>query len=212
MCTVGVERPSPHPAAPFSRVDPPPPGEGKDCANSGFNFPTANDRHCERSEAIQLSFLFARRKLDCFVALLLAMTSNRIPAARSARVVHFVPPNKGRGECRAPNAPIASRVKFKVTHELVTTGPPETPGIPARNGVTVCFALSPVSPALLPPSPAVCLRQLDTGVRVSGPHDFSVRVSAVRLWHHRVHRIPRPTFVTIAKRPFCLGGDGMDID
>jgi hypothetical protein len=24
----------------------------------------------------------------------------------------------------------------------------------------------------------------------------------------RVHRIPRPTFVTIAKRPFVLGGDG----
>jgi hypothetical protein len=41
-------------------------------------------------------------------------------------------------------------------------GPPETSGIPARNGFTVSFVLSPASPALLPPSPAVCLRQLDT--------------------------------------------------
>src|SRR5450432_4629530 len=77
-----------------------------------------------------------------------------------------------------------------------------------RNGFTVSFVLSPVSPALLPPSSAVCLRQLDTGVRVSGPHDFAVREWRFRLSTIRVHRIPRPTFVTIAKRPFVLGGDG----
>src|SRR5262249_22608380 len=32
------------------------------------------NRHCERSEAIQLSLLQQERKLDCFVAALLAMT------------------------------------------------------------------------------------------------------------------------------------------
>ncbi len=31
---LGMERPSPHPAAPFSRVDPPPPGEGKEVFTS----------------------------------------------------------------------------------------------------------------------------------------------------------------------------------
>jgi hypothetical protein len=41
---------------------------------------------------------------------------------------------------------------------------------------------------------------------VSGPHDFAVRVEIVRRRGKRaatqhVHRIPRPTFVTIAKRP-----------
>jgi hypothetical protein len=86
------------------------------------------------------------------------------------------------------------------------------PAFPHAMVLTVSFVLSPASPALLPPSPAVCLRQLDTSVRVSGPHDFAVRVSAVRLWHYRVHCIPRPTFVTIAKRPFCVGGDGTSIN
>src|SRR5450432_1247120 len=77
-----------------------------------------------------------------------------------------------------------------------------------RNGFTVSFVLSPASRALLPPSSAVCLRQLDTSVRVSGPHDFSVREQRPRRGTIRVHRIPSPTFVTIAKRPSLLGGDG----
>jgi hypothetical protein len=37
----------------------------------------------------------------------------RILAAWIARVLLLVSPNKGRGECRAPNAPAASRVKCK---------------------------------------------------------------------------------------------------
>jgi hypothetical protein len=55
-------------------------------------------------------------------------------------------------------------------------------------------------------------RELDAGVEASGPHDFAVRVSAVRprkrfaLSCFRVHRIPCPTFVTIAKRPFVWAG------
>jgi len=35
-----------------------------------------------------------------------------------------------------------------------------------------------------------CFRQLDTSVGVSGPHDFAVRLSAIRQKHIRVHRIP----------------------
>jgi hypothetical protein len=33
-------------------------------------------------------------------------------------------------------------------------------------------------------------QELDTSVGVSGPHDFAVRLSAVRQWHFSVHRIP----------------------
>jgi hypothetical protein len=60
--------------------------------------------------------------------------------------------------------------------------------------------------AFLPPSlrrnePA----QLDASIGASGPHDFAVRVSHVRLRDLHVHRIPRPTFVTIAKRPSGSG-------
>src|SRR5450432_462636 len=96
------------------------------------------------------------------------------------------------------------KINTRVSHHRST----RTPGIPAHNGFTVSFVLSPASRALLPPSSAVCLRQLDTGVRVSGPHDFSVREWRFRLSTIRVHRIPSPTFVTIAKRPSLLGGDG----
>jgi hypothetical protein len=34
------------------------------------------------------------------------------------------------------------------------------------------------------------LRELDTSVGVSGPHDFAVRLSAIRQKHIRVHCIP----------------------
>jgi hypothetical protein len=51
--------------------------------------------------------------------------------------------------------------------------------------------------------------KLDTSVGVSGPHDFAVRNNIARPHarsarrYHRVHRIPRPTSVTIAIRPSC---------
>jgi hypothetical protein len=46
-------------------------------------------------------------------------------------------------------------------------------------------------------------RKLDASVGASGPHDFAVRVGTARQWCRRVHRIPRPTSVTIAIRPSC---------
>jgi hypothetical protein len=45
------------------------------------------------------------------------------------------------------------------------------------------------------------LRELDAGVEASGPHVFAVRLKRIRQSAIRVHRIPRSTFVTIAKRP-----------
>ena len=104
-----------------------------------------------------------------------------------------------------------------------------TPGIPARNGFTayvallvtglfchrrlrIKFCLSPVGPTQL--------RELDASVGASGPHDFAVRcnisrpravdrsriqrtrpATPSRAKRCRVHRIPCPTSVTIAKRP-----------
>ncbi len=75
----------------------------------------------------------------------------------------------------------------------------------------IWFCLRPVGPT--------SLRELDAGVEASGPHDFAVRFSISRqlavyrsrgnpalpsrraLRRCRVHRIPCPTSVTIAKRP-----------
>src|SRR5579864_7485195 len=50
-----------------------------------------------------------------------------------------------------------------------------------RMVLTVSFALSLVSRAFLPPSPADHLRRLDASVGASGPHDFAVRLRAARL-------------------------------
>ena len=55
---------------------------------------------------------------------------------------------------------------------------------------------------------ALASQELDTSVGASGPHDFAVRNSRARLARCRVHRIPHPTFVTIAKRPSSRGADG----
>ena len=44
-------------------------------------------------------------------------------------------------------------------------------------------------------------RRLDTSTEMSGPHDFAVRIGIARLARQSVHRIPRPTSVTFAKRP-----------
>ena len=102
--------------------------------------------------------------------------------------------------------------------------------------LTVPFVLSPVIglychrrwriEACLHPVGPTCLRKLDAGVEASGPHDFAVRFTAVRLralrsltgltpalrsprtrGRCRVHRIPFPTSVTIAIRP-SEGRDG----
>jgi len=64
--------------------------------------------------------------------------------------------------------------------------------------------------ACLPPSLSGSLRQLDASVGASGPHVFAVRLKRIRQSAIRVHRIPPPTFVTIAKRP--SKGDGMAQD
>jgi hypothetical protein len=55
--------------------------------------------------------------------------------------------------------------------------------------LTVSFVL-PGDRAFLPPSPANKIRELDASVGASGPHDFSVRFSAIRQRRIHVHRIP----------------------
>jgi hypothetical protein len=54
-------------------------------------------------------------------------------------------------------------------------------------------------------------QELDASVGASGPHDFAVRVSAVRQKRISVHHIPCPRFVTIAKRPFVWAGMEKDV-
>jgi hypothetical protein len=150
------------------------------------------------------------------------MTSNRHTSAFPRRIA----PESllqslaqgGRGECRVPNAPAALRAKNRKHASKSPRLRRDHPAFPHAMVLTAYFALSPViglschrrfadtgvSGPLGPTSPSA---KLDAGVEASGPHDFAVRVSAVRprkifaLRRIRVHRIPCPTSVTIAKRP-----------
>ena len=56
--------------------------------------------------------------------------------------------------------------------------------------LTVSFVLSPVIGLSCHRRLRIATRKLDAGVEASGPHDFTVRVSAVRQSRRRVHRIP----------------------
>jgi hypothetical protein len=70
-----------------------------------------------------------------------------------------------------------------------------------RDGFSGYFVLSPVTGLFCHRRLRNSFRKLDASVGASGPHDFAVRVGAVRRQPLRVHRIPRPTSVTIAIRP-----------
>jgi hypothetical protein len=88
-----------------------------------------------------------------------------------------------------------------------TTGSPEIPGLPCANGFNGLLRALPGDRAFLPPSSAGNLfRQLDASVEASGPRSFAVRTQHIRLVYWRVHRIPLPTSVTIAKRPSFENG------
>src|SRR5215467_15023198 len=82
---------------------------------------------------------------------------------------------------------------------------PKQPAFPAQWFYGL-YVISSVNQACLPPSPArrgMRLCGFSASVGAPGPHDFAVRDNIIRLVTRRVHRIPRPTFVTIAKRPSC---------
>ena len=91
------------------------------------------------------------------------------------------------------------------------------PAFPHAMVLTVSFVLSSVIGLSCHRRPQetcrkLASRELDAGVEASGPHDF-----AVRSWHHSSlvpprPSHPRPTFVTIAKRPSVWAGMANDIE
>src|SRR6266567_3088407 len=112
-------------------------------------------------------------------------------AARCARGVDEAFAQRGRGERRMPVAPAASCALVLLEHTRVTTSTPESPDVPARNGLTAYNALSPEHRAFLPPSPSgygtsapgradMPPKDLTPTTEASGPHDFAVRNNIVR--------------------------------
>jgi hypothetical protein len=121
-----------------------------------------------------------------------ANMTSRSRGLKCPRFDRFVPPSqiRGRGEYRAPDAPAAACAEVVVIGTRVGQVTPESPGIP-RTVVYGCFALSPVTGFLATVIPEkFASRELDASVGASGPHDLTVRLSAVRQRRIRVHRIP----------------------
>jgi hypothetical protein len=120
------------------------------------------------------------------------------------------PEGRGRRECRVRKlAPIASRAKNKKHTSDSHYRSSRCPAFPARWSYGLCRAL-PGDRALLSPSSARRMSVVANLTPASGRQDHTVLPYACRcfvLYTESVHRIPRPTSVTIAKRPSC--GCGM---
>src|SRR6266702_1591495 len=117
-------------------------------------------------------------------------TRSHLPA-RCARGGDEAFAQRGRWERRMPVAPAASCALVLVERTRVTTSTPESPDVPARNGLTAYNALSPEHRAFLPPSPSgygtsapgradMPPKDLTPTTEASGPHDFAVRNNIVR--------------------------------
>ena len=91
---------------------------------------------------------------------------------------------------RCARSRACSVVNTRVSHHGHTGTTRHSP----RNGFTAYIVLSPVTGLFCHRHRRNYFRQLDTSVGVSGPHDFAVRVSAVR--QERRPRPPHP-----AQRP-----------
>jgi hypothetical protein len=118
----------------------------------------------------------SRLALDCFVALLLAMTSVRILAARFASefCTNFVP-RKQRAQGRPGAGRTRSLVCSKKAHELVTTGSTETSGLPCAMVLTLLRALPGVRDLIVTVACETSSRKLSASPGAPGPHDLAVR-------------------------------------
>src|SRR6185437_11697624 len=102
--------------------------------------------------------------------------------------------SRGRRESRVPAAPAASRA-MKKAHELVTTGTPQSSGLPCATVYDLWRALPGVHDLLVIVARAMrqahC-REFSTSQGVPGPHVFAVREN---------RRSSVGVFASIASRP-----------
>jgi len=121
---------------------------------------------------------------------------------------HRYPPrSKGRGECRVPAAPVASRGKNKNHTSVVTTGKAGiTRHSRTRMVLTVSFVL-PGDRAFLPPSHADCSAHLTPA---SGRQDHTTSLSAG--WRVRQRAAASTASLPYVRddreTPLCVGRDG----
>ncbi len=111
--------------------------------------------------------------------------------------------NRGRRECRAPDAPAVLRAKVKSSTHASRHGHTGNTRHSPRNGFTAYFALSPGTGLFCPRrSREMQLRKNLTPASGCQDHTTLPSASSALVSHAiSVHRIPRSTSVTIAKRP-----------
>src|ERR1700756_2104884 len=111
-------------------------------------------------------------------------------AIRPRFAINLRPENRGRGECRMPDAPAASCALLVVSmHTSIHSEPPENTRHSRTQWFTAYTAL-PGDRLSCHRRRRGCLHRLDTSVGVSGPHVFAVRVGSARQARRRVHRTP----------------------
>jgi hypothetical protein len=139
------------------------------------------------------------------------MPRERVPATRKTSGVdrsEHVLSKEGAGNAGCASAPVASCAMKKSTRAKSPQVHRHQPAFPARWFYGFLRAL-PGDRAFLPPSSlrsVSLLQELSASVGAPEPHDFAVRDRCVSSQpHQHVHRISRPTFVTIAKRPSLIG-------
>src|SRR6266568_4917058 len=113
-----------------------------------FNFQTARDDSGGEPSLRAKRSNPSRRKerMDCFAAL--AMTAKRTfaPSPRHApEALIYLSPKEGVGNAGCPLHPRPRVHLVVVERTRVTTSTPESPGVPARNGFTAYFELSPAT-------------------------------------------------------------------
>src|SRR5229473_1131331 len=103
------------------------------------------DRHCERSEAIHRAaqrknglLRFARNDVEL-------QTRLHDLARQAPEPLMNIPPKEGVGNAGCPLHPRPRVHLVVVERTRVTTSTPESPDVPARNGFTAYFVLSPVT-------------------------------------------------------------------
>src|SRR3982074_2146659 len=124
-----------------------------------------------------------------------AHTRLRDLAAEAPEVCHQIPALSNQRAQGKPGARctrgLVCNMRRKCAHEH--TGPAEASRLSLRDGFTAYFVLSPVTRLL---ATVACdrIHKLDARTGASGPHDFAVRISAVRRSAHPrpPHPAPRP--------------------
>jgi hypothetical protein len=153
-------------------------------ADSNFKQP----RPSLRAQAKQ-SISPHKERVDCFVA--------HAPRKDVTHVYRLAAHSRPSPACiffpqkqRAQGKPGARRTRSLVCKSekhtsVVTTGLPRSPGLPCAMVLTGSFVLSPVIglSCHCRKRNAQALSPLDASVEASGPHDFTVRVSAFRQAH-----------------------------